>query len=463
MTTPGQGASRHLWQEHFLVVRITVGALLCLLLSRLFIAEPTHIPTGSMAPHRLGLHQQWSCPNCLFLFDVGIRSDGTSPEPVCPNCGFQPDAGRHGTPTLFSGDRIWVLKNAFLSSQPKRWQEVVFYAPDQPQTPHLKRVAGLPGETVQIIDGDLFVNGRRDVKQAADRRALSVLVYNQSFPAADALRLPRWRFNSGQNLDEKTGWSAQNEGRDLIYTPQPTSQSSTSTFAWVHYRHFCPARGDYGPVTDFLAYEGRENATRQPVNDLWFEADLTAAANSQLVFRLTTSEADVRIQMPVSEQDRNPRAVTVNGQPLKMAWNPSLSLNPTRPNRVEVSWVDRRLELWINHRLAFEPVELENLPELRPDSIQRDSPAAIGVRGGHLTLSGFKLYRDIYITDRPATEPVIGQAVREPVLLPPDGYFMLGDNSGFSVDSRFWQAGPVVARRLLAGTPLGRDTRSARD
>lgn len=461
MTMPGQGASRHLWHELFLAVRITVGALLCLLLGRLFIAEPTHIPTGSMAPHRLGLHLRWNCPNCRFQFDVGIRSDGTSPAPVCPNCGFQPDAGRHGPPSVILGDRVWVQKNSFIFSQPTRWQEVVFYAPDDPQTPHLKRVAGLPGEKVQIKGGDLFVNGQRDVKIVADRKSLSVLVYDQSFQAADAHRLPRWRFDSDQNQEEKTGWSVQNDGRELAYTPHPTVVSDSAAMAWAHYRHFCPARGDYGPVTDFLAYEGRENATRQPVSDLWFEADVNVDSTSQLAFRLTAGDADIRIQISVSDKDKKLKEVAVNGRPKEMAWNQLLSFKPGRSNHIEVSWVDRQLEFRINDEPAFEPMSIEELTELRPDTNLRDSPAAIGVTGGRLVVSGFKLFRDIYITDRPATEPVIGQAVRQPLMLPPDGYFMLGDNSGFSVDSRFWQAGPVVARRLLAGTPLGRDSRPA--
>jgi Signal peptidase, peptidase S26 len=45
-------------------------------------------------------------------------------------------------------------------------------------------------------------------------------------------------------------------------------------------------------------------------------------------------------------------------------------------------------------------------------------------------------------------------AVREPVRLADDEYFVLGDNSPVSNDSRFWADGPVVPRSLFLGKPF---------
>ena len=91
-----------------------------------------------------------------------------------------------------------------------------------------------------------------------------------------------------------------------------------------------------------------------------------------------------------------------------------------------------------------------------PSSTFRDSPIGIGLIGGQGKISHFRLFRDIYITNRLANEPVIGFGVREPVRLPDDGYFLLGDNSGFSLDSRFWKHGPVVPRSAIIGCPIGK-------
>ena len=68
--------------------RVDGLAVFCVLLVRTFSAEAYVVPTGSMAPTLLGLHREIDCPNCQFLFVVGIDEDGTyAARPVCPNCG----------------------------------------------------------------------------------------------------------------------------------------------------------------------------------------------------------------------------------------------------------------------------------------------------------------------------------------------------------------------------------------
>ncbi len=134
-----------LWQERFTVVRLISSVLISGMIFRSFVAEPSHIPTGSMAPHRLGLHQNLICPNCKFAFQVGIRTDGSSPEITCPNCALRVSLDSTQIHQV-EGDRVWVDKSTMGLLQPKRWQEVIFFSPDAPLTPHLKRVAGMPGE-----------------------------------------------------------------------------------------------------------------------------------------------------------------------------------------------------------------------------------------------------------------------------------------------------------------------------
>ncbi|MDI6868364.1 MAG: signal peptidase I [Coprothermobacterota bacterium] len=63
-------------------------------------------------------------------------------------------------PTLEEGDFILVNKLAYKLGTPQRGDIVVFMPPGgQVQKPYIKRVIGLPGETVDIKDGKVFVNG----------------------------------------------------------------------------------------------------------------------------------------------------------------------------------------------------------------------------------------------------------------------------------------------------------------
>jgi signal peptidase I len=67
------------------------------------------------------------------------------------------------SPTLVSGDRILV--NKFMADEdgeracPKRFEVVVFKSPVFPDRIWVKRLIGLPGDTIEIRDGRTFVNG----------------------------------------------------------------------------------------------------------------------------------------------------------------------------------------------------------------------------------------------------------------------------------------------------------------
>ncbi len=63
----------------------------------------------------------------------------------------------------FKGDRILVMMFPydlpFLpgSGPPERWDVVVFRYPEEPEVSYIKRLVGLPGETIRIYHGDVFV------------------------------------------------------------------------------------------------------------------------------------------------------------------------------------------------------------------------------------------------------------------------------------------------------------------
>jgi len=110
-------------------VSVIVQALLLALVIRTLLFQPFSIPSGSMRPTLLEgdylFVTKWSYGFSRYSLPFG--------------------------PDLFSG-RIW-------GSEPKRGDVVVFKFPPDPSVDYIKRVVGLPGDKIQVKDGQLFING----------------------------------------------------------------------------------------------------------------------------------------------------------------------------------------------------------------------------------------------------------------------------------------------------------------
>lgn len=61
--------------------------------------------------------------------------------------------------TIMTGDRFFGNRLAYLFDDPERFDIVVFKYPDDESQLFVKRVIGLPGETVEIKDGKVYING----------------------------------------------------------------------------------------------------------------------------------------------------------------------------------------------------------------------------------------------------------------------------------------------------------------
>ncbi len=67
--------------------------------------------------------------------------------------------GTSMAPQLHDQDRLFINKFAYNFEKIERDDVVVFYYPRDPQKSYIKRVIGLPGDSVRIVDGQLYVNG----------------------------------------------------------------------------------------------------------------------------------------------------------------------------------------------------------------------------------------------------------------------------------------------------------------
>ncbi|MEL7544788.1 MAG: signal peptidase I [Pseudomonadota bacterium] len=120
-------------------VRIIIHALLLAVLVRLFLFQPFNIPSGSMKSTLL-------VGDYLFVSKYSYGYSKYS-FPLSPN--------------IFSG-RIW-------SGTPERGDVAVFRLPTDTNIDYIKRVIGLPGDTVQMRDGQLYLNGKAVPKEPIEQ------------------------------------------------------------------------------------------------------------------------------------------------------------------------------------------------------------------------------------------------------------------------------------------------------
>ncbi len=68
--------------------------------------------------------------------------------------------------TIMTNDRIFGFRLAYKFADPERYDIVIFKYPDDPEQKELfiKRVIGLPGETVEIREGKVYIDGAEDRK-----------------------------------------------------------------------------------------------------------------------------------------------------------------------------------------------------------------------------------------------------------------------------------------------------------
>lgn len=131
---------------------VVVVALIVAFIFRAFVIEPFVIPTGSMAPTLLGAHtrQHSYASGHGWTINTWDRVPEKIDDPIT---GLSIGAPRT---RVHPGDRILVFKYIYALLEPQRWDVVVFKNPEQVGENFIKRLIGLPFEQVRLVDGDVF-------------------------------------------------------------------------------------------------------------------------------------------------------------------------------------------------------------------------------------------------------------------------------------------------------------------
>jgi len=405
------------------------------------------VTSGSMAETLLGLHRKVVCEDCGYRFPCGSDRRPPSERAVCPNCGY--DHNKLEDLPDIPGDGLLIHKSLFRLRRPQRWEVIAFGHPQWAAHTQIKRVVGLPGEKIEIRHGDVYIDGRIQRKDLFQQRAMAIPVHDASFqPKHGASPPPRWRKKSPDSP-----WGS--AGGDFAH-PETKHNKAID---WLEYRHWrrlpgllrdldeSAVREDWVP--DLSGYNQdlpRLNEDVHPVTDLMLSFQLVEASGDG---RLAVRASDGSEQFKVWIDRRGNRyEVRQNDQAVSHA--SAVGKLPAGDDGlgIEISLFDQQFLLAFNGKVAacwqYEPAGPNRQPSSRP--------LAIGSQGIKARIRDVRVYRDVYYT-----RPVGVRARRgfdEPVQLGDDEYFVLGDNSPLSEDSRTWPGRGTVPADLLVGKPL---------
>jgi signal peptidase I len=360
--------------------------------------------------------------------------------------------------TSYNGDRILVNKYLYTFTDPKRWDVVVFKFPGDAKINYIKRLVGLPGETLRIYQGDIFIKPPGAAEKAEfpiERKppdkvlAMRQLVHDTDHDPAelDAAGWPlRWHAPPGD--DGK--WQVEKTVAGEIVQQKYNVDATGEKTSWLRYENLVPtyeiwqqveaSRGTDGAslkpfagadrsqwrrlVMDANPYNGRMDRSRfggnlqiDPsklglhwVGDLMVEADVDiASSNGQLVLDLVEAGKHFSCTFDLKTGEATLGAANVAG------FAPRAKTSVVAPGKHHLGFanVDDQLLLWVDGSLvhfdgdtAYDANKVfGERSNIRPQTSDTDlgdfAPVGIGARDAKLTVTRLQVWRDLYyIADR---------------------------------------------------------------
>lgn len=500
-------------------------------LFKTFEAEAFVIPTGSMAPTLMGRHKDVVCTKCGYRYSASASEEADRNGVVkadigsqvisctCPICRFpmnvDPIEPEGRANPSYSGDRIWVSKVPYHFMEPRRWDVIVFRYPEEAETYYIKRLVGLPGETVKILHGDIYTKGPGDKdfviqhKPPDKIRAMAQIVHDNDYVSEELLKY-NWplRWQPWSKQDSPGDWEPSDDTRSYH------TDGSAAGDSWMRYQHIVPPLANWRDaawtparepaaelITDFYAFNTRLTRDRPYpeanmlglhwVGDLVVDCELDVQGTSGAVLLdLVKGGRHFGCSIDVATGKAQ---LSIDGL---SDWHPTAETSVRAPGKYRLMFanVDEQLLVWVDDKVvAFDiPTTYPHLKNDRPAANEDLAPLGIGSRGAALTVRHLRVLRDIYyiakttpygnqISDyhhsnhmipwenparfaeflatpseweNPRDGNVFDRRQAVTFELGADQFFVLGDNSPASSDARLWSTQHFVERNLLVGKAL---------
>jgi signal peptidase I len=436
-----------------------ITAFILAFVFRAFIMEAFRIPTGSMADTLKGAHFRLCCEQCGYRYGLGfsperyrLKQDTIPtgsvelPHTRCPSCGYEQGYSRFTNKKMpvANGDRILVLKCIYQFIDPKRWDVIVFKNPLDPTENYIKRLIGLPGEKIEIIDGDIYINDQIRRKPPKVQNELWTIVYDNDYqpvrPEEGTFAGHPWWQPLRNDADSK--WIIDDRSSPaLARLADDTEQINTLIYqtpngtdfkAVYSYNDVDPRREDDMPecsdlMARFYVEPGKSNAS--------FGITLRKYQTSYSAWISSTNE------MVIARVGPDKKLEELNRKPI-------LPPGVNKPALFKFANVD--------HQLIFEfgseklTYDMGAAPGDAGPRKADDEPRVKIFGAGRLMLSHIAIFRDIHYTSgKTANGKDLGRATEgNPFTLANDEFFVLGDNSPNSEDGRWWSSQGVANNGL---------------
>ncbi|HJN13097.1 MAG TPA: signal peptidase I [Pirellulaceae bacterium] len=482
-------------------IESVVVAVVLAFLFRAFVAEAFVIPTGSMAPTLQGRHLDIYCDQCGHRFQTGASSENYSPshhdfklveDVTCPVCRYTIQLDRsspnslflgRGNTDAFNGDRILVSKFAYQLADPKRWDVIVFKYPGNAKQNYIKRLVGLPGETIRIHHGDVFVRTSEEeefriARKPADKVKAMLQLVDDTANIAQLLQTVGWpsRWSQEPAVQDGNQWIRSDNGSQFRV-------AAGKEESWLRYRHRVPWPSDwdemhqtgelperhididgqlimdYYPYNDSNAHYVRFPGSLVPsqmgsawVGDLAIESNVVVKSDDgHLLLKLVEGGTvfDCRIDVSTGEatltiDNGNAPFVSDDGQTAKVA-TADTKLRGAGTYRLRFANVDDKLFLWINERsIEFDvPTTFARGASQRPKWTSENpfdqAPIGIGGQNIEMQVTRLKVLRDIYY--------LALETAQAPPRIEYESYISTEDLKAVMTDPRQWATTKLFASR----------------
>jgi signal peptidase I len=406
---------------------------------RAFVLEAFRIPTGSMADTLMGDHFRIRCTECGYKYEYNFYPSEQqsfrayagkgyyrlTPSPRCPSCGYyeKPDI----TVPKSNGDRILVFKSLYQFVEPKRWDVFVFKNPTEPKINYIKRLIGKPGETIEIIDGDIYVDGKLARRPPRVQQEHWMPVYNNNYqpiqPLEGRFNEHSWHQPFTNQADSQWQWDP---SKPLEFTLSTSADKINTLF-------YDTEKGNDFRAT--YAYDDTRFYRYQPnCSDLMMKLGIKRKDKGVIGIALSKYKTTYKATFN-SDGLMTIDKIDADNKPVELA-KKQITLAPDKYTPISFSDSDHLLVFEVNgQKLSY---DLGTDPNSAGEPIDIPPQASI-FASGTLIIDDVQLYRDIYYTNiRPGENAPMRAGTGNPFKLNKDEFFACGDNSPDSYDSRLW-------------------------